>query len=177
MGIIAKIFLALIFGIAIGYYTEQRTVDQRGQAIATTYWRNWQGGRSDPYALAHYLDEGMLPPDGAQWSVYETTRDSQGASLRADCVYALAGKMPEGRWWRLSAEGKGVTDPENHPAWLQSDTAILEPDGSVRIAVAPTPRSSNWIMPGDISSMRLLLFVLEERKKLPLPDVTRISCP
>lgn len=168
----------LLFGALAGYISANRAIESRGQVLEGSGWRSWQDTGSDPYVLAHFLNEGVLPPDKVQWRVYETAIDSSGDDLDSDCVYTLSGAMPESRWWRLSAEGSGSPVGAEHKSWVQSDTAILEPDGTVRIAVSPLPRPANWLMPANVSGLRLMLFVLEERKgSKPPPAVERISCP
>ncbi len=179
MGPVLRIILVVMVGALAGFVSVQKFVEARGHALAGSTWRTWQVDSSDPYSVAHYFDEGMLPPDAPQWSLYENSKDSSGQSLEADCVYALAGKMPPGRWWRLSAESNGASASAAHHSWLQSDSAVLEADGSIRIAVSPSPRPANWIMPPDINDLKLLLFVLEEQKgAVPAPpQIDRISCP
>jgi hypothetical protein len=168
----------MVIGTLLGFVSAERTVEGRGTVVAGTAWRIWPSG-TDPYVLAHYLGAGMLPPDSPQWTVYETQWDSTGAKLDSDCVYAVKGKLPAGRWWRMSAEGKNAAVSPPHRSWLQSDNAVLEADGTVRIALSPSPRPANWLMPPDVSDLRLLLFVLEENRgdKVPPPAVDRISCP
>jgi len=176
---ILKIFLLLLIGALGGFISAQRSVDGRGEALANSAWRSWQGKEPDPYSLAHYLDGGMLPPDAPQWTLYETEKDSSGARLDGDCIYNMIGRMPAGRWWRLSAEGGGPPGATAHRSWLQSDSAIVEADGTIGISLSPSPRPANWIMPPDISDLRLLLFVLEADKGATAtpPEINRISCP
>jgi hypothetical protein len=178
MGRFPKIAVLLLVGGLLGYVSVSRAIEARGSAVAGTTWQTWQGEDTTPYSIAHYLGEGVLPPDAPQWRLYEARLDNQGSTLDGRCVYTLKGKMPEARWWRISAEGSGAAAEAAHNAWLQSDSAILEHDGTIRIAVSPSPRPGNWIMPQP-SKIRLLLFVLEERrnnKELP-PVIERISCP
>jgi hypothetical protein len=169
----------VLIGALAGFVSVQKTVDGRGVAVGDTGWRTWQTASHDPYSLAHYLDAGVLPPDPPQWMLYEAERDSSGARLNASCVYSLKGKMPDGRWWRLSGEGSGIPASTAHRSWLQSDGAIREADGSIRIFVSPSPRPANWIMPPPVSDLHLLLFVLEAPKggQSAPPKIDRISCP
>ncbi len=169
----------LFVGVLIGYISVQRLMDSRTEAAAGSGWVTWQERTPDPYSVARYLKEGMLPADSAQWTVYETNRDSAGWRIDADCVYSIKGRMPASRWWRLSAEGPGGSEQALHKSWLQSDGTVFESDGSVRILLSPSPRPANWIMPPDASGLRLLLFVLEERRqdRIAPPPVERISCP
>jgi hypothetical protein len=168
--------LLLFVGSLAGYMTAEQMIDGRGQAVSNTTWRNWQGKPGDPYALAHYLDAGMLPPDRTQWTVYEADRDSQGSSLDADCTYTLKGKLPPLRWWRLAAEGKGGGEGAGERNWLQSDGAIREADESIVISISPTPRPGNWIVAPDVSTLRLMFFLLEARSVPDLPAIERVSC-
>jgi hypothetical protein len=178
MGSTLRIILLLFVGSLLGFVTAQRTIDAGGRAVAGGQWRSWNAPSGDPYSLAHYLREGVLPPDSPQWTVYEAELDSSGAGLDGDCVYSLKGRLPQARWWRLVADAGSAADPLAHRSWLESDAAVFEADGSIAIAVAPEPRAANWIEPSGRSAMTLQFFFLEERKGSgQLPPIDRISCP
>jgi hypothetical protein len=177
MGRTLRTIILLFVGTLAGFITAQRSIESRGRSVAETGWRTWQGDDADPYALAHFLDSGVLPPDGSQWSVYEAFADSKGNALDADCIYRIRGKIPQSRWWRISAEGAYPSTELPAHSWLQSSGVIYESDGSVNIAIAPVPQPGNWMMLPDVSSLKLLVYILERQDTAaPLPAIEQVSC-
>jgi hypothetical protein len=54
---------------------------------------------------------------------------------------------------------------------------IYESDGSVNIAIAPVPQPGNWMMLPDVSSLKLLVYILERQDTAaPLPAIEQVSC-
>ena len=115
--------------------------------------------RAHPYAIAHYLLDGRLPPSEGQFVELTAERDAEGKAVVATCDYALtleAGTLP--RWWSLSAYA-GTLTPEG--STVMSPTAVTEADGSLKITVSRHPQPGNWIK-APASGQYKLIFTASE---------------
>lgn len=96
------------------------------------------------YTRAHYLLDARLPPGPGQLTEATAETDSDGRPLTGNCTYRLSATGPLPRWWSISViGGESASAPLQSTA--ASESAIREPDGSVVIAVAPSPHTGNWL--------------------------------
>ncbi|MGL4295442.1 MAG: DUF1214 domain-containing protein [Aestuariivirga sp.] len=105
---------------------------------------------AQPYAVAHFLLGGRLPPPPTQMTELTAALDDDGRRLTSACIIELtlpAGPRP--RWWSLGVLG-------HSGSLLTSDAAIAETDGTIRVSVAPTPRPGNWIAAPDNRGFELI---------------------
>ena len=80
-----KVF-SILFGVVGGWASALYFIDSVGSkpAGATGNWRMWDlasGTSSNPYARAHFLFEGRVPPAQSLFQVYTNSRDDEGNFL------------------------------------------------------------------------------------------------
>jgi hypothetical protein len=141
--------LYLTLGALAGVASALAAFDSIGsyQAEKGSPWHVWDVSTSDaahPYALAHFLTAGRLPPETGQMREFVAQRSSDGSVLDAACRYVLTAAGPSlPHWWSLLAtSGRGL---RQDTAFLASDTAVAESDGRMRVTVSREPASGNWI--------------------------------
>lgn len=188
MNTIVKAAALLIAGVAGGIWSAHRGIESAATGHAGSPWKTWtrDAVRRSPYADAHFMLVGQVPMPASQFIVYEADKDGAGGDLDGDCTYAVAGKLPAVRWWSMSAGEKRLDSgnaDRGPPRQLTSASAIAEASGEIRISVAPSPASGNWISAGDGSKFKLMLVLHDPGRRggpFPGPDelpaVQRIAC-
>lgn len=126
------------------------------------------------YLSGHFLRRGEVPPlKGSRFFVRKL--DDEGNTLRGDCVVAFEGKMPDARWWFVSA------DTKNKRTALDAGEAVREASGSYTISIADNPVPGNWLVPPTtgtyVITLVLLDAVTDANATIPaLPTVKRLWC-
>jgi hypothetical protein len=179
-----KIF-SVLCGVVGGWASALSFIDSVGSMPAgpTGNWRMWDlasGTASNPYARAHFLIEGRVPPAQSLFQVYTSSLDDDGDTLRSPCVYKIAATGLESRWWSLSVGPLNGQESDSSAA-VTSDEVVRGPDGSLDVAMARFPVAGNWIRPAAEGTLTLQLVVssvdgLQEAGELKLPSVKRVSC-
>jgi hypothetical protein len=176
-----KIF-SVLCGVVGGWASALSFIDSVGSmpAGAAGNWRMWDlaaGTSSNPYARAHFLMEGRVPPAQSLFQVYTTSVDDLGSTLSSGCVYKIAANDLEARWWSLSVGPPGSEDKESSAA-VTSDEVVRGPDGSLSVAMARYPVAGNWIRPAAEGKLTLQFVVsnTDAESGLKLPSVQRVSC-
>jgi hypothetical protein len=179
-----KIF-SVLCGVVGGWASALSFIDSVGSnpAGAAGTWRLWDlasGKASNPYARAHFLMEGRVPPAQSLFQVYTNSIDDDGSTLLSGCVYRISAKDLESRWWSLSV-GPSNSQEKDSSAAVTSDEVVRDPDGSLNVAMARYPVSGNWIRPAVEGALTLQLVVsntdgLQAAGELKLPSVKRVSC-
>ena len=179
-----KIF-SVLCGVVGGWASALSFIDSVGSspAGAAGTWRLWDlasGKASNPYARAHFLMEGRVPPAQSLFQVYTNSLDDDGSTLLSGCVYRISAKDLESRWWSLSVGPSNSQDKASSPA-VTSDEVVRDPDGSLNVAMARYPVAGNWIRPAVEGALTLQLVVsntddLQAAGELKLPSVKRVSC-
>lgn len=179
-----KIF-SILCGVLGGWASALSFIDSVGSKPAGTTgnWRVWDlasGTSSNPYARAHFLFEGRVPPALSLFQVYTNSRDDEGSTLRSNCVYKIAASDLEARWWSLSA-GPLDNPDEDSSAVLTSDDVARNADKTVSVAMARYPIAGNWIRPAMEGNIVIQLVVsntqeLQADETLKLPAIQRVSC-
>jgi len=108
-----------------------------------------------PYVIAHYLNEGRLPPAAGLWREYAATKSDDGAVLSIACVYTLTAKLPAHRWWSVAAASGGRGERPGNGV-ITSDTAVAEPNGMVTLTVSREAVAGNWLKPPPTGTFSLL---------------------
>lgn len=180
----AKTFCILL-GVIGGWASALWFVDSVGSKPVGTAgnWRMWDlaaGTSSNPYALAHFLFEGRVPPAQSLFHVYSNTSDDEGNTLQASCTYKITAGELGARWWSLSV-GPMDSQDKDTSAVITSEDVVRAADNSVNVAVAKSPVAGNWIRPMAAGSMVIQLVVSNEGASqalanLKLPAVQRVSC-
>ena len=176
-----KIF-SVLCGVVGGWASALSFIDSVGSMPvgAAGNWRMWDlasGTASNPYARAHFLIEGRVPPAQSLFQVYTNSLDDGGDTLRSGCIYKVSANDLESRWWSLSV---GPSEGDSSAA-VTSDEVVRGTDNSLTIAVARSPVAGNWIRPATEGTLTLQLVVsntdeLEAASDLKLPTVQRVSC-
>lgn len=152
----------LFAGVVLGIVSAQWSIEKTATAMTASGspWKSWFSGTAsirDPYAQAHYLMFGRLPPALGQELLFEAGQDDDGATLTAGCDYVLTGPRPSARWWQLALADEQTGVPAT--VTLSSPRLMGEPDGTWRINISREPKTGNWMDPGDISRFVLVLKV------------------
>jgi hypothetical protein len=179
-----KIF-SVLCGVVGGWASALSLIDSVGSnpAGAAGTWRLWDlasGKASNPYARAHFLMEGRVPPAQSLFQVYTSSIDDDGNTLLSGCVYRISAKDLESRWWSLSVGPSNSLEKDSSAA-VTSDEVVRDPDGSLNVAMARYPVTGNWIRPAVEGALTLQLVVsntdgLQAAGELKLPSVKRVSC-
>lgn len=146
-------------------------------------WQSWDislGNRARPYALDHYLIDGRFPPAAGQMREFAANAASDGGALNGACSYVLSAEVAPSLWWTIGifSSGSSTLVPN---AVITADTAVVESDGSLRLAVSRTASSGNWIRPPSAGGFTLLYTIAEpssnlSRSPLPLFTIERSGC-
>jgi hypothetical protein len=150
------LFAGVVFGVVSAQWSIERTAT--AMTAGGGPWKSWFSGTAsirDPYANAHYLMFGRLPPALGQELLFEAAQDDEGTVLDASCDYVLAGPRLSARWWQLALADEESGAPAI--ATLSSARTLGEPDGTLRIQISRQPKTGNWINPGDASRFVLVL--------------------
>jgi hypothetical protein len=144
----------MLGGAIVGAVSATLAIDIAGSAPASGggAWRVWERTSAldaDPYALAHFLLQGNLPPPAPLVAEFYRTRDDAGERLHTDCTYELAGPSPDVRWWGITAGAHGLTGQTT-----SSETAV-ETSGRLRIRLSRHPQPGNWLALPDTGAFDL----------------------
>ena len=176
-----KIF-SVLCGVVGGWASALSFIDSVGSspAGAAGTWRMWDlaaGTASNPYARAHFLMEGRVPPAQSLFQVYTNSLDDEGSTLRSGCVYKITANDLDSRWWSLSVGPLNSEDRDSSGA-VTSDEVVRGTDNSLSVAVARSPVAGNWIRPATEGTLILQLVVsnTDAESDLKLPSVQRVSC-
>jgi hypothetical protein len=176
-----KIF-SVLCGVVGGWASALSFIDTVGSmpAGAAGNWRMWDlasGTASNPYARAHFLIEGRVPPALSLFQVYTNSLDDEGSTLSSGCVYRITANGLQSRWWSLSVGPLNGQEGAASAA-VTSDEVVRAPDSSLKVAVARFPVAGNWIRPAAEGNLTLQLVVsnTDTESDLKLPSVQRVSC-
>lgn len=184
-----KILAVLVVGTALGLAATWITV-WRGAvsgAVADGPWRtNLAAGspQSDPYTRAFVAVHGLLALGRGETIYYTAEYDDAGDRLDGKCLYVVAGRNPDARWWSITAYGPDdylIPNPANR--YSMSDSTVLrKKDGSFEIDVGGTEGGANWIPAGTAGfSLTLRLYnpgpvAAIDPEHTPLPSIRKVSC-
>ncbi len=129
-----------------------------------------------PYALGHYLLEGVMPPPNSLRQ-FTRSRDEDGNTLRGDCVFVLEGNISTARWWTVAATNSNGT-ALNAQSVLAAGQALSSADGRFKISFASSPVAGNWIkVPSSAYTLAITLHdATDEEESLKLPTIRRGNC-
>ena len=177
--------LHLAIGALLGGASAVAAIAGFGSAPAAddAGWHSWDTAvtsRIHPYAIAHYLQQGRLPPSISQTREYSSDRDADGRSLDGACGYLISGAPGTARWWSLTTQSTGLSASRANPT-LSSDMAVLESDGSLRVTISPAPAAGNWIRPAASGAFALVFTgavfpASSEHDSAPRLNIKQIGC-
>ena len=172
----------ILAGAVFGYITALQALGHAGTGPAPGN-RDWtQGIVNDKdaytvYALAHFRNDGFLPPPRSSF-YFTRFKDDAGDNLRGNCTYELSGNEPQARWWSVSAGAVGA--PTSANAFTAGD-AVLQSDGTFVLALSHKPVPGNWLVTPDVGTMQVSIVLNEPNTqakgfKLALPRLKRLGC-
>lgn len=161
----APIFLAA--GVLLGVISALVGAESFGTDVvrADSPWQRRDTSTTSsayPYAIAHYLLDGRLPPAEGQFVELFAIADADGSRFRPECDTNLT--LPDGRrprWWSVAAFAAGDANLSAQ-AVMSGETAIAEANGDIRITVSGRPRPGNWIKAPNARSYVLIYTVAAE---------------
>lgn len=149
------VITALGVGFGLSYFSLEG-----GREMSATQFGVWSGwpelgtAQIDPYARAYLTRQGMLPLGKGEGTQFFAHKDRAGEPLWGQCRYVLAGKMPLHALWTLQ-----LRDPSSKRVFghVHSGTMQYGDSGDIRLAIAPTAQSGNWINTDGLHHFELLL--------------------
>jgi hypothetical protein len=176
----ATVYMAA--GVAAGCISAFALIQSAGvtPVAAGEVWQSRAAALAGPnafYVRSHYLLEGRLPPAPSQLGEATAETDSDGRPLSGSCSYLISSTGPLPRWWSI-----GVVESVDASSALQttadSDTAVHEADGSVRIAAATAPQPGNWLKAPEKRRFTLIYSALASGPRVVEPPfaIKRGAC-
>jgi|JI10StandDraft_1071094.scaffolds.fasta_scaffold23119_8 hypothetical protein len=169
---------AILAGVAAGWISAVSLIENYGfEAVAgQPQWherRNASDHPAAPYAFGYFINQGQVPPPLTSRHFVRST-DDDGAQLRSDCIYQVAGKMPPARRWSMA-----ILLGEGTVSTLGAGETVFEPDGSVRVELSSQPVPGNRLtLPGSGAPLLSLTIhdPAESDAPLSLPGVAKVRC-
>ena len=172
----ATVYVA--FGVAAGCFSAFALIQSAGvkPVAGDEPWQTRTAALAGPnafYVRSHYLLEGRLPPAPSQLGEATAENDADGRPLSGGCSYLITSTGPLPRWWSIGVASAAFQSTAD------SDTAVREADGSVRITVATPPQPGNWLKAPDRRRFTLIYSALSSGPKSLDPPftITRGTCP
>jgi hypothetical protein len=156
--------------------------------IALGTWQAWPNAGTedvDPYSRARLARTGEIPLGSGEGLMLLAQTDESGVGLTSGCDYRIVGQTPPARLWTVALEdASGRIVPERSGvAALGSDVLLREPDGSVEIALSPTPQAGNWISTKAADRFRVVVRLYDTTARtgtalttLAMPRILRDGC-
>ncbi len=171
----------LIAGLIGGWGTALYSIQSFGSATVGVKgnWSTWdagEGNASNPYAVAHYLLEGQIPPATGLFRAYFASRDDEGNALDASCVYSVNAPANELRWWSFASGRDG-----GEATAITSDAVLANAQGDVSLTVSPSPQSGNWVQPPSSGRLEFAFMIAHDGKLAAddasiLPTIQKVGC-
>lgn len=185
--------LAFIVALALGLGSAWYMIAE-GSPLTTGHigpWSIWYAAGNpapDPYTKAYQARNGRLPITTTNALYFYASTDEGGMQLRSDCDYLIEGQPINAMWWTLAlydGNGKLIANKAERYSFSRTDV-LRRPDGTFRIALAPTARPGNWLPSGDRHNLQLVLRVYGPRHyndairsrtlERRLPTITKGDC-
>ncbi len=184
-----KIVAVLVIGTALGLFATWATVVRGTMAggVSDGPWRtSLYAGSSEggPYLRASIALHGLLALNRNETIYYTAATDSNGDTLRGNCIYLLEGRDPPTRWWSLTAYGADdflIPNPAERYS-VSMNSVARRADGSFTVTLSKGAGGANWIPVGDGHfSVSLRLYnpggaVAADPAHVALPTISRGSC-
>lgn len=136
-------------GIEITRYAISRS--SGFSAVVLGAWQAFpkaQTAEADPYARNHRAKAAGLLLGSAEGLVFYADTDDAGDALVAGCIYRISGKVPQARFWTLTAtnaDNVPLTVRPGLPGALNMQTVLYGTDGTLTVTVADNPQPGNWL--------------------------------
>ncbi len=140
---------------------------------------------ADPYTLAHFSRNGMLPAKALEVMYFFAGQDDKGEKLDGRCSYIVSGRPVDAARWSLSIYGQDGR-PLKNPAeryGFNSENIIWANREAFQINISPEVSPGNWL-PGGADGKRLLILRLYNPSRnyiagpmsTPLPSIRKTQC-
>ncbi|WP_317992982.1 DUF1214 domain-containing protein [Bartonella gliris] len=139
---------------------------------------------TDPYTRARAAKRGEISIGHTEGLIFQIWKDNHGRPLHPHCHYLLKGQIPEARLFTLYTADRSLkpyTSSKEIPFELYTDNITYESDGSLRINIAPTPQTGNWLATVSQKEFGLILTLYDTSiisatslQKLTMPSVEQI---
>lgn len=139
---------------------------------------------TDPYTRARTAKRGDISLGYTEGLTFQLWKDNHGHPLRPHCHYLLKGHIPETRLFTLYTADRSLkpyTSSKEIPFELYTNNVTYESDGSLRINIAPTPQTGNWLATVSQKEFGLILTLYDTSiisatalQKLTMPSVEQI---
>ncbi|MGC4025144.1 MAG: DUF1214 domain-containing protein [Mesorhizobium sp.] len=187
--ILLTLAIAICGGAASVAFVMERDIKLGAARVGSwTAYPDSGSATADPYALAEAAVEGTLALGRSEGLSFSAQSDDKGNSLRAECIYRLAGETPLARFWTLRSEPyeyiaaiRVVTAPAH--GTLQSRSVIRGEDNNIEITIGPKPAPGNWLRTEGEGRTRLVLTVYDSlvqggpmAETMQMPSITQVSC-
>lgn len=189
MKLAARIFAVVIAGTLLGLLATWITVF-RGSLLDRMADGPWQTNlaagnpQSDPYTRAATALHGLFALNRNETIYYNAMRDSDGNRLDGACVYRIAGRDPDARWWSITAYGADdflIPNLANRYS-VSKTTVVRDANGGFIINVGGSSGGQNRIPSGSGRfSLTLRLYkpgpdIALDPAHAALPTLKKVSC-
>jgi hypothetical protein len=189
MGTALRVLGVLVAGTALSLLITWFTVvhSALGGSVNDGPWQmNLMAGSSEGglYSRARVALHGLFALNRSEAIYYTAQREDDGDALDGHCIYKIAGRDPDARWWSVTAYGADdflIPNRANRYSVSKNSVVRLE-DGSFIAIAARGPSGANWI-PVDRGPFTLTLrlynpdlAVQANPAGASLPSIKKSSC-
>jgi hypothetical protein len=178
---------AIVVGVALGAASAWGAISIGGASFGEQLGQ-WSTNRAtgsaaaDPYTRAIVARVGLLALSSREAVYFNLDRDDRGDPLSESCIYELAGRSLNARWWSVTlyADDHFLAQNGDHAASIDASHI---PPGRWRARIAPVRGdAANWLsaLEARLTFSQTLRLYNTQRDVRPsadtLPQLTRISC-
>jgi hypothetical protein len=158
-------------------------------AVVLGAWQAYpkaQTAEADPYARNHRAKAAGLLLGSAEGLIFYADNDDAGGALTAGCTYRVSGKVPQARFWTLTATNVAnvpLSVRPGLPGALNMQTVLYGSDGTLTVNVSETPQPGNWLAVPQGGHYRLAFTLFDTPVAgssglidQSMPTVTRQDC-
>lgn len=179
--------VAVLVGVVLGAASAWATLEVGRSSFGETYgqWAHSRAAGSQaagPYTRAIIARDGLLALSAREALYFTLRTDDQGDPLQEDCIYELAGRELDARWWSVTlyADDNFLAQNTDHAASI--DASHIAP-GPWRARVAPVRGDATYWLSSRAArrDFSLTLRVYNPQRDFrasadTLPVLTRVSC-
>lgn len=183
---IAAVLGGLVLGLGSGWATLQLGAASFSQQIGAWSYNGAAGSEAaGPYTRAIIARVALLALSAREARYYTIWKDERGEPLQESCVYEMAGRALDTRWWSVTlyADDNYLARNTDHAASIDASRVTPAADGTWRARIAPVRGDAQyWISSrnaGRDFSLTLRVYnPSDDFQATPetLPQLTRVSC-
>lgn len=139
-----------------------------------------------PYTRAMIAREGLLALSSDEAIYFNLERDEHGRALQEGCIYELAGRALDARWWSITlyAPDNFLARNSDHAASIDATRVQARSDGGWTARISPVRGEAvNWLSSREARkgfSLTLRLYNTPDgfrSRADDLPTLRTLSCP